>query len=622
MASAQVERIAALAERLAPLAGKARGMPIEADDWNAVVEVLRGVLEIDRAQLDTQQAALAEGFAARGHEHLGQVTTTWLEPALQVALAAATASTPVQLLVAQLDRKLESLSGAVARLTELVDRQQGVVDRFAVSDLDRARAIREFDRRFAGLEDLRTLVTSVSSEVSGLRTGVTAVLDLRRSLTDATGAPIDVAGLRQEVRDLQSVREALRDANGTPLRLRDFDLRLRDVEDAAGVGAGLDARIAAVSAPLEERLRSDAVDRIRVLRQELDAAGQERAVTLRAELTGVMDARLTAADQATTTRILAAEARLRADTTARIGTATEALRREQTALTRTLVGEQLAGVPDQVRAGVAAARADLQAALRTELTAQLTAVVDARTGAVERQLIQRLGTVETALRAEQRQLEDRMQGALTTLGGALRDETRLAIEERVVTLQRTLEADVATRVSAEVTAATGALETRVRGVVDQRLGDLDARAGRAALEATRTLPDRISAEVRLQITELDVPGRLAASSTALGEQFRAELSASLGQEQSRSTAALSAAMTQLRGETAAAVRAATDEAVARTAPLVAALRTETFTAIDTTRRDLTALVNTETTRVRRDVIAIERESTVVRPGGATPGPIR
>ena len=45
----QLERIAKLSEALAPLAGKQRGMRIEADDWNALVAAVKGILEVDRA---------------------------------------------------------------------------------------------------------------------------------------------------------------------------------------------------------------------------------------------------------------------------------------------------------------------------------------------------------------------------------------------------------------------------------------------------------------------------------------------------------------------------------------------------------------------------------------------
>ena len=44
------ERIDGLNDRLTPLAGKQRGMRIEAEEWNTLIDVLRGLLAIDRAQ--------------------------------------------------------------------------------------------------------------------------------------------------------------------------------------------------------------------------------------------------------------------------------------------------------------------------------------------------------------------------------------------------------------------------------------------------------------------------------------------------------------------------------------------------------------------------------------------
>ena len=85
-ATTQLAKIADLTERLAPLAGKQRGMPIEHDDWNALVDVLRGLLEIDHAQEDSAQSDLEQRFALKEHDHLGQVTLAWLDPSLQSAV--------------------------------------------------------------------------------------------------------------------------------------------------------------------------------------------------------------------------------------------------------------------------------------------------------------------------------------------------------------------------------------------------------------------------------------------------------------------------------------------------------------------------------------------------------
>ena len=106
----QLERIATLVERLRPLAGKVRGMRIEADEWNELVEVLQGSLEIDRTQETEAGGLLASEFARRLHEHLGQVTLTWLDVDLQARLAEAGGSVSVRSTLSEVTKRLENLA--------------------------------------------------------------------------------------------------------------------------------------------------------------------------------------------------------------------------------------------------------------------------------------------------------------------------------------------------------------------------------------------------------------------------------------------------------------------------------------------------------------------------------
>ena len=84
----QLDRITKLAAALTPLANKQRGMPIQADDWNALVTTIAAILEIDRAQEVSFDSALAGAYASRSHEHLGDVSLPWLAPDLQSRVGA------------------------------------------------------------------------------------------------------------------------------------------------------------------------------------------------------------------------------------------------------------------------------------------------------------------------------------------------------------------------------------------------------------------------------------------------------------------------------------------------------------------------------------------------------
>src|SRR5829696_3543031 len=85
-ATSQLPKIADLIGRIGGLSAKQRGMRIEAEDWNTLVDVLRKVLEIDRAQEESAQSSLEQRFAPRDHEHLGQTSVAWLDPSLQTTI--------------------------------------------------------------------------------------------------------------------------------------------------------------------------------------------------------------------------------------------------------------------------------------------------------------------------------------------------------------------------------------------------------------------------------------------------------------------------------------------------------------------------------------------------------
>src|SRR5262245_12036125 len=224
-ATTQLAKIADLTQRLAPLGGKQRGMPIEHDERNTIVDVLRGLLEIDHAQEDSAQSDLEQRFALKSHDHLGQVTLAWLDPSLQSSLSDGGDGVTTRAAIAAIQQKVAALNTQLAQLTQRLDQHQQALDRFAVNDVDRARALGAFDARFAGVENLRTAVSGLGSQIDGLTANVKTVLDLRASLSDATGAPIDVGQIRQDVSALKELTANFNGVDGSPGRLRDLQLQ-------------------------------------------------------------------------------------------------------------------------------------------------------------------------------------------------------------------------------------------------------------------------------------------------------------------------------------------------------------------------------------------------------------
>lgn len=536
----QLLRIAELTARLEPLGDKRRGMPIEADDWNALVDALLGVLGVDRAQETATRAALQTGFAPLGHEHLGAVAVPWLDPNLQDRVAQGEGPIGLRLAVADAVRRVDALTAEVARLAAIVEAGRREADRAAVADLERGRKLTELEGRFAGLEDLRTSVGRLATQVDGLGGTIATVLEFRGQLTDPSGEPIDVASLRDTVASLEALEERLTGVDGEPIRARDLEIRIQELADAVGAGAGggLDDRIAGVVGAAEERLASRLDERtaaieeaedarvqaleVRIdermessseqLRSEMDAAIGDRVATLRGELTEVVDARVAAARDGLATELAA--------------NATD------------LIESRLAGVPALIQADIASARIESEAAL----TESLTAAIDARIGEARAALEQRMSTVEAtvaglddmvgavvdtrvaeALPGLESRLDERMTGALDLF----RDELGGIIDDRLLTGVADAMADVDGRISSEMGRQIEQLEARTSAAIDARFAELQPL---------------IADEVGAQLQAADIDGRISSSADRLRQEFDAQLGGALAEIQAETQDRLAGAI--------------------------------------------------------------------------------
>ena len=83
----QLQRILDLSQRLDRPDDKHPGMPIAAAEWNDLVTVLRGGLDVDRRQEEAALGKPEKLFARHDHQHLGQVSASWLDPELQASSA-------------------------------------------------------------------------------------------------------------------------------------------------------------------------------------------------------------------------------------------------------------------------------------------------------------------------------------------------------------------------------------------------------------------------------------------------------------------------------------------------------------------------------------------------------
>ncbi len=549
-ATNQLERIAKLVERLGPIAQKQRGMRIEADEWNALVDVLFGVLQVDRAQEDSTQVALEQRFATKVHEHQGAIGITWLDADLQTRLGSQQGAVPTRTALAEMDKKIEGIGTEVARLTTLAETLQKLLDASRVDELDRGRTLKQFETRFAGIENLRTLVTTLNADVDGVRGNINTVLELRKSLTDAQGNPIDIAKLRTDLREVQGLRENLKGVSGELLRLKDIEVKLKEVADAAGVGSegGLDRRLADLSTEMETRVNARIDESNNTLRLSLEDQNAARETRLRNELNASLDARADAIDQSATAKIAASETRVGLSVDAKVSVSADQVRLDADASAKALLDARLAGVPDQVRETTAEMIAGLRADLVGELSASLAKDVQTRFTALEASLNTRVGAMEGRVADFGNQLPTLVAGSVDAARETLLAEMNQQLDGRMEATRAALQEDLAVQVKSVVSDTVGDLDGRIAASLNERLVGLDETVAKSVEVATRNLPEQIGAEVNRKISELDITGSISAANAALAQQMRLEQAEALAQQQTKTSEAINGSVTLLRGE--------------------------------------------------------------------------
>lgn len=578
----QLDRIAHLVDKLTPVGRKMRGMRIEADDWNVVVDVALGILQIDRLQELRTTTLIDRLYAPADHEHLGQVNIAWLDTDLQSRFGGTGSSVATRQALAGMDGKIQSLAADFNRLSMIVALLQKVVDDSQVKEVDRSKTLLDFDRRFKGLGDLKTLVTSLSGDVGAIRANVDKVLDLRKSLQDDAGNPIDMAGIRQDVADLQLLGTNLNGADGKPIRMRDIEMQIQDIATVVGTSGagGLDARFAALSSSIQETVNAKAqalIDQSQAaLRAEI-GAGETR---LRAAIDASSSQTRDAVQQQLAAQLANTETKFNSTLDARLGALAADIRQNALNATTTLLNQRLAEIPDQVRTQVATAVNGLQGALTADLRATLTATVTSQVKDAEARLNQQIANVQASAAALKQSMPDLVAGQVAGALPGLQATLAREVADQVAAAQQVIQASVATTVKASVAASLQDLDARIATAVGQQTASIGARVNEAVTAATKDLPDQVSGEVKAQLAALNVDGRIADSAKALTMQLRSELRSAIADEDARTSAAVQSAVTLLQGQLAAAVASAVKEARDFAAAQTNNLRTELNNIID------------------------------------------
>lgn len=588
-----LDRIATLVDKLNPVAQKQRGMRIEADDWNTLASVLLGVLQLDRLQEQRTGNLLEQRFAAKDHEHLGEVSIAWLDAALQAQTGGGGAPVATRQALAEMEQKIKSLTAEVARLASAFESTQKVLDDTLVKEADKSKSLLDFDRRFKGVEDLRTTVSTLAADVGSVRTNVDKVLDLRKTLQDAAGNPIDVGQIRKDLTDLQSFRENLNGVDGKPLRLRDIEVKIQEISDVVGTGGagGLDGRLATLSASMQEAVNAKTLVLVTGAQNALRAEATASETRLRSEIQTASAQTRDAVQQQLTAQIGATETKFNGALDTRLGTLTEEVRKDALNNTTALLNQRLAEVPDQVRAQVATAVNSMQATVSGNLQVTLNAAVTTQVKDAEARLNQQL----TAIQASTNSLTQSLPGLVANqIAGALpgvQATLTQNVSAQVAAARQGIEATLNATVSNAVSSSLQNLDARIATAVGQQTAALPEKINVAVTAATKNLPDQVSGEVRLQLSAANIDGKLQDSAKALTTQLRSELKSAIADQDARASAAIQGAVTLLQGQTASSIAAGVQEAKDFSSAQSTNLRAELNTTMDTkikNSRDLLA----------------------------------
>lgn len=209
------------------------GAPLKAADWNLLVGAVSDLAGIIVARAEADRAHLERDFAPAAHEHLGQVTLSWLDGATRALIERAANGSVEQTAaterlagrVAALDGRLTDLNGGVQRIRAGVD---GVLD----NDQVRVRQIERVQQDVETAKELETRVGRIASNLEGFDATRRDLLAFRDSLRDAQGQQIDIAALRDRLGELDDVRTRLTLASGELVSIRDVERTINRLEES------------------------------------------------------------------------------------------------------------------------------------------------------------------------------------------------------------------------------------------------------------------------------------------------------------------------------------------------------------------------------------------------------
>lgn len=536
---------ATLSERLLPLRGKRRGDPIQADDWNTVVQACLSILEMVQNEAETARARLEANFARREHDHIGEVSLSWLDPEMQQRIGSAVDAAG-RGVVATLEKRVEALDAQVKALEASNAALESRLDRLGASDVDRTLTIRNLGERVKAFGDFDGRLATLSTSVATLSPKIDDVFKLREALTDEQGNTIKLLDLRTDVKKLKHLGSQLTGIDGNPVRITDLQQQIRDLRDAAGIGQGLEPRLAVLSSDIETRLNSRFEGNVRDLRTTL-VTDQETRIT---NSVSVKVSEVAAAQNTTiNTRLGAIEQSVtQAVSTSVLGTVRANLETRGRA-----IDEKLATVGALVNTAVLSARPDIEKSVRDTVTPSVLQEVRTAVAAADTRLNDKVRTIETTVTTLRNRLPADIDTSVRELTDTAKTEILVTVDTRVTDARASILATIPNTAKDAANGIIGNLDARISTAVTAMVGDLDARVSTAVGAATINLPVLVTQAAKAEVDKLDVPALVSRSTAQAEQRITTTVAQRFEVEQANRTDAINRTVISLRGEMAARV---------------------------------------------------------------------
>ena len=531
---------ATLSERLRPLRGKRRGDPIQAEDWNTIVQACLSILEMVQNEEEAARARLEASFARRDHEHVGEVSLSWLDPEMQQRLGGAVDAAGRNL-VSTLEKKVEALAKEVKTLQDANTALESRLDRLAASDVDRTLTIRNLGKRFETFGDFDVRLERLTSSVSTLSPKIDDVFKLREALTDEQGNTIKLLDLRSDVKKLERLGGQLTGIDGTPIRIVDIQQQIRDLRDASGIGQGLEPRLATLSSDLETRLNSKFEGDVRVLRDTL-VTDQETRITNSVSVK--VNEAVAVQNTTINTRLNGIEQSVaQSVSTSVLGTVKADLETRGKA-----IDDKLATVGTLVNTALFTARPDIEKSVRDTVTPSVLQEVRSSVSAAETRLNDKVTRIDTTVTTLNEGLQSKIDTSVKTLTGTVRTELLGTVDTKVKDARDSILSTLPNAARDAATLVIGNLDTRITTAVTSTVGDLDARVKTAVTAATVDLPVLAERAAKAEVTRLDVPALLTRSTAQAEQRINSVMTQRFELEQTNRTEAINRTVVSLRGE--------------------------------------------------------------------------